>query len=290
VTLAELVPLAINASLFLIVFALGLSANLSDATFLFRQPVLLVRSLLAMNVVMLAFAVAVALLFDIDPSIKIALVALALSPVPPTLPGKQQRSGGTASYAIGLFVAASVVAIGLIPLTIELLGPVFGVEMHVPASNIASILMMSFAVPLIVGMAVRHFATNLAVRIVHPISKLATVLLACAFLLVLINAYSAIWAQIGNGVVFFIVLFTGIGVAAGHFLGGPDPDNRTVLALATATRHPAVAMAIASATFPNQKAVAIVMLFHIVLSGIVSGPYAKWRTRVHEGLAIKDAK
>jgi hypothetical protein len=35
-------------------------------------------------------------------------------------------------------------------------------------------------------------------------------------------------------------------------------------------------MAIASATFPNQKAMAIVMLFHIVLSGIVSGPYAKW--------------
>jgi hypothetical protein len=52
-TLAQIILLAVNASMFLIVFALGLETTLGDATSLFRQPGLFVRSILAMNIIML---------------------------------------------------------------------------------------------------------------------------------------------------------------------------------------------------------------------------------------------
>src|SRR5438477_12359498 len=100
-TLAQFIPLAINASMFVIVFVLGLNATLEDAIYLFRRPVLFFRSILSMNIVMLVLAVAVALIFDLTPAIKIALVTLAVSPVPPLLPGKQTKAGGSAAYAIG---------------------------------------------------------------------------------------------------------------------------------------------------------------------------------------------
>jgi BASS family bile acid:Na+ symporter len=58
-------------------------------------------------------------------------------------------------------------------------------------------------------------------------------------------------------------------------------DNRTVLALATGTRHPGVALAIAATTLPNEKAVLAVVLWHLVVGGIVSAPYARWRSRQH---------
>jgi BASS family bile acid:Na+ symporter len=54
-----------------------------------------------------------------------------------------------------------------------------------------------------------------------------------------------------------------------------------VLALATATRHPGVALAIASINFPNQKSVLVVLVWHIILGALVSAPYVRWRTRLH---------
>src|SRR5262245_18829674 len=115
-TLAELIPLAINISLFLLVFALGLKTVKGDALYLVNHPGLLVRSVLSMNVLMVAFAIIVALIFPLPRTIEIALIALAISPVPPILPGKQTKAGGSYSYAISLLATASIVAIVLAPI------------------------------------------------------------------------------------------------------------------------------------------------------------------------------
>src|SRR5688500_14428366 len=100
--LATLISIAIRASIGLIVFGLALNASPQDALYLFRRPGQLVRSLLAMNVMMPLFAAALAAAFDLNPAVKIALIALAVSPVPPVLPKKQLKAGGRASYAVGL--------------------------------------------------------------------------------------------------------------------------------------------------------------------------------------------
>ena len=60
---AELIPIAIKLSIVLLVFALGLHADWRDATSVFRQPRLLVRSILAMAILMIAFVVAIASIF-----------------------------------------------------------------------------------------------------------------------------------------------------------------------------------------------------------------------------------
>jgi len=279
VTIAQLIPFAINASMFLIVFALGLGTTLQDATWLFRRPSLLVRSILSMNIVMLAVAVAIAMLFELPPAIRIAIVALAVSPVPPILPAKQEKAGGSEAYTLGLLTAAALVAIVLVPASIELIGRSFGIDMHEPASTIASIVLASVIVPLAAGIAVNRFAPDFAAKIARPISIFATVLLIVAFLPVLVFEWPTVWSLVGNGIVLVLAAFTLIGLAVGHFLGGPDPGGRTVLALATSARHPGVAIAIASLNFPDhQKAVAAVVMFHLILATIVAIPYVKWRT------------
>ena len=288
-TVAELIGLAINASMFLIVFTLGLNATLDDMTSLFRQPGLLVRSLLSMNIIMLVFAVVVvvALPFDLPPAIKIALVTLAVSPVPPVLPLKQERAGGPSDYAIGLLTAAAVVAIVLVPATIEFLGLAFSIEMHMSAAGVAQIVLVSVVIPLLAGVAVHYFAPRFAVRIGRPVSTVATLLLLAALVPVLFIAWPAIWALIGSGLMIVLIVFTLVGLAAGHLLGGPNPDDRTVLALATATRHPGVAAAIATINFPDQKAVGAVVICHLLIGAIVSLPYVSWRKRAHAAGAPK---
>jgi bile acid:Na+ symporter, BASS family len=282
-TLAQLIPLAISVSMGLIVFALALHASVQDATFLLRRPGLLARSLFSMNVVMPVFAALVASFFDLHPAIKIALLALAVSPVPPILPKKEVEAGGTPSYVIALLVAAAVFAVVLAPLAVDLLGRTFGVAVHVPASRVAPVVLITVIVPLFLGLILRRIAAEFAARIARPVSIFATALLGVSFLPVLVGIWPSLMVMVGNGMLAVLALFTLTGIAVGHLLGGPNHDDRTVLALATGTRHPGVALAIASVTFPEEKAVLAVLLWHLIVGAIVSLPYVSWRKRTHAG-------
>src|SRR5262245_52979778 len=116
--LAALIPLVLQASIFLLVFGLGLKSDQQDVLYLFRQPSLLVRSLLSMNIVMPLFAAALAAAFNFHQAVEIALTALAVSPVPPILPKKEVKAGGHASYAIGLLAVVALFAIAFVPAAI----------------------------------------------------------------------------------------------------------------------------------------------------------------------------
>src|SRR5215831_3754407 len=199
-TFAELIPIVIKLSIVLLVFALGLHADWRDAISVFRQPRLLVRSILAMAILMIAFVVVIASVFDLQPAIKIAILALAVSPVPPLLPNRQQMAGGSGSYAIGLMVAAALFAIVLMPFFVEVLGGYFHAETHMEFRQVAAIVAVSIITPLAAGMFVRYVAPEFAERIVKPVSIFAAVLLVDAALIVLFNLSDAIWGMIGHGV------------------------------------------------------------------------------------------
>lgn len=279
-TFAQLIPLAINISLFLLVFALGLKTVKGDALYLINRPGLLIKSLLSMNVLMVFFAVVVDVIFPLPRTLAIALVALAISPVPPILPGKQTKAGGSYSYAISLLATASVAAIVLAPFAVGIAGSVFGLSLGISAGKIASIVLLSIVLPLGAGILMRFWLPEISERIARPISLAATVLLALAVLPVLVKAWPAVWALTGSGLVLVLVAFSLVGLAIGHFLGGPDEHERTVLALATATRHPGVAIAIVSLNFPDEKAALAVVLYHLVIGTLAAIPYVRWRRGV----------
>jgi BASS family bile acid:Na+ symporter len=280
-TIAELIPVAINLSMGLIVLGLGLGASFAEASYLLRRPGLLARSIAAMNVVMLAFAALVAAVFELDIAIEVALGALALSPVPPILPNKQTKAGGTAAYIVSLLAIAAICSIVIVPLGVHLFGLFFGDGREVPASAVLTPVLASVVVPLLIGLVAHQLMPAFAERSSRYVAIAGAILLVLAFLPVLVTIWPALMGMVGNGTLVILALFTLVGVAVGHFLGGPDEDNRSVLALATGTRHPGVALAIAAATFPEEKTVIAVVLWHLVVGAIVSGPYVKWRQRAH---------
>ena len=86
---------------------------------------------------------------------------------------------------------------------------------------------------------------------------------------------------VGEGVLAALGGFTLVGIAVGHWLGGPSEQHRSVLALATGSRHPGIALALASINFPDQKDVIAVVLYHLLIGALVALPYVIWRKRVH---------
>jgi bile acid:Na+ symporter, BASS family len=279
-TVQALIVLALKLSILLSVFAIGLDARADDAIALMRRPSQLLRSLLAIDVLMPLVVAGIVGFFDLRPPVEMALVALAVSPVPPILPKKQMKAGGAPLYAIGLLVLAALVAIVFIPLGVKLFGLFLQTPVAMKAWPIARLALVTILAPLAAGMALRQLNPAIALRIAQPIARTAGALLLICVVPVLITQTPEILAVIGNGTIAAIVAFLLVGLAAGHLLGGPDPHDRAVLALATATRHPGIALAIVASNFPEQKQILPVILLRSVLGAIVSIPYLIWRRKV----------
>jgi len=275
-SLVALMVVVLKASVFLNVLALGMSARASDATFVLSRPWLLLRSILAMNVVMPLIAAALVQAFNLNPALKVALVAASLSPVPPLLPRREFKAGGAAPYTIGLLVAAAVLAVGLVPLGLTVFGWAFGKDAHVPERAIATLVLTTVLSPLLIGVTIRYFAPLVAERLIKPVLIIGAVFLVAGTLPVPL-AWRSIGALIGNGTLLGLVAFSIAGLAVGHWLGGPDPARRNVLALSTACRHPAIALAIASTNVAEPKPVMAAVMLYLIVSLLVSVAYVKLR-------------
>jgi BASS family bile acid:Na+ symporter len=278
-TLAQAIPLVVQVSMMLIMFAVALEGSFADIAYLWRKPGLLVRSLLAMNVAMPLFAVALAALFDLKQAVAVVLFGLALAPVPPILPKKELKAGGRQPYVLGLLSASALFSIVFVPAAAHLAGLVYHRPVDITPLTMARIVATSMLLPLLAGLATRRLGPRLAARAAAPLSIAGTLLLVLAFLPVLFGAWHAIVALFGDLTLVAIVAFTIVGLAIGHALGGPDPDERTVLALATSSRHPAIAVAVAH-NFPDRPALLAAVLLSLLVGAVVCGPYVKWRGRV----------
>jgi bile acid:Na+ symporter, BASS family len=282
-SLQTLIPIVLEASMLLSVLAIGLRASAQDATYLFRRPAELGRALLAMNVLMPLFAVALVSIFDLRPAVAIALVALAVSPIPPLLPNKLTKAGGTKSYAIGLLVAAGVLAIVFVPAALEILELIFNIPLKMNLGSVAALICTTVLLPLALGIAVHDRLPSLAKRLVRPIAQIAGIALLASVIAILFSAAPSIWSLIGNGIVIALAAFVLVGLTIGHVLGGPEPENRSALAISTASRHPGIAIAIAVANFPQQKLATAAVLLYLLVNAVFSLPYHFWlKHREHQ--------
>jgi bile acid:Na+ symporter, BASS family len=144
------------------------------------------------------------------------------------------------------------------------------------------IVLVTIIAPLTAGLLVRQVAPTFAKRVAGPLATSATVLLVGGVLPILFTTWPAIRSLVGNGTLAGIAAFVLIGLVAGHLLGGPEEDGRTLLALSSASRHPGIAMAAAHADFPQQTLVPAAIMLYLIVSAVVSMPYLSWRRRTRE--------
>jgi bile acid:Na+ symporter, BASS family len=285
-TFAQLIQAALPVSLALIVIALGMHCPFGAAVSLFRDPGLLLRSVLSMNVVMPFVAVVIAANTSLSLPVKVALMALAVAPVPPVLPPKELRLVARESYVFGLLVVMALLSIVLVPLTIAIFGAVFGRQAYINPLIVARVVALSVLAPLALGMVFRHFFPALAARAQPLLSKAGTVVLLAGLLIILLHGWRGFVDIADSRTLVACAAVALIGVAVGHFLGGPNSDDRTVLALATASRHPGIAAAVGGALFPGDRRIVLTVLLYLIVASIVTMPYSAWRKRLHARVAV----
>lgn len=279
--LLQLSMLALKVSVLVLVFALGLNATTAEATYAFRHPRRLLRGFLAMAVVVPVVAAAFALLTDLPRPVAIAIIAMSISPVPPILPMTQLKRGGRPEYVYGMLVAAALLSIIVVPVAVLALSALFGEEARFPPAAVAKIVVLSVLAPVALGIAVRHFWTEGAERVGPWLTKAATVVLAVALLPVLARAWPAMRGLMGTGTsVAVVAAVVVVSIAAGHLLGGPNREDRMALAIASATRHPGVALALARTAAPDEPLVPAAILVYFLAAVVLTGVYSAIRKRM----------
>lgn len=278
-TAQQALILLLQASIFLTVLGFALRSSLAEATSMLRRPSLLLRAWLAMLVIMPIVVTTLVTEFAHRGSVLIGLVALSVSPVPPMVPRKLVKAGGSREYVAGLFVAMSLIAIVTVPLSVMILNAVFGSHANLGADRVATILGMSVLLPAALGIAIRHVVPRSATY-AGPVLRIATILLAMGVVLLIVGTWDALRAVVDLRFIVGAVLMAVLGLVVGHLLGGPVEGNRTALAISTASRHPALALAVAlSVPEANKQAELGIILVYLVVATLVCIPYQKWRER-----------
>ncbi len=287
-TAAQWLGLVLQASIMLTVLGLGLTTSWDEAMYLLRRPALLLRAVLSMNVVMPVVAAILATSFSLPLEVKVALIALAFSPVPPMIQKKQIKAGGSHEYVVGLLVAMSVLAIVLVPLTVVILDHVFDRSATIGPFAVAKIMIMTVLAPLLVGLLIRH-SLPAAEKASGAVMATATIFLLISVVLLLFGLWPITRTYVGNGVVLMLAAMAAIGLLVGHFFGGPLAGDRTALAISTSSRHPAVALAIAtSGAVTEPKPELAIILLYSVIAAILAIPYQRWRDKTSPVVAANN--
>jgi BASS family bile acid:Na+ symporter len=278
--LKQIVILALQVSILATVFGFGLKTRFDDLAYLFHRPGLLVRSVLSVLVIVPILALVFVRMFDFRPTAEIALMALAISPVPPLLPRKEAKVGGQQSYGLALMAVLAALAIVTIPLWLEILQRLANRPLGAPPGTVARVVIVSTLLPLGLGVAVRALLPAFADKIEAPVALVARVLLPMAVLVLLAATWRQVLGATGAGTILAMIAFVAAGLLVGHLMGGPDPENAVVLALSSACRHPAIALTIASSNFPDQHFAGTILLF-LIVNALVGIPYLAWHKRQH---------
>ena len=277
----KLLSLGSQLSLFLMVLATGMAAQHGEATALLRQPALLVRSVVAMQVLAPVVAVLLATRFSVDPVVGIALVALATGPVPPFLPRKELGVNGERSYVVSVLATSALLSVITVPVTLSLLSDVFGLPLLLAPLALAKVLLVGVVVPLAVGLVLARVAPAFSATWAWPIGAASAVVLGLATLPQLVAMLPAFTTLAAGGALIVMATYAAFTLIIGHVLGGTEPEHRRALALSTATRHPGIAIALVSANFTDLPLAVPAVLLLVLVSALATAPYVAMTRRRH---------
>jgi len=276
-SVAQIIGLLAQVSVIATVFALGLRATWQDITHLLGRPGLLLRSILATYLLTPILALLLVQVVPAPKSVSVAVLLMAISTGAPMLPKKLLKFGGKAPYIYRMAVVMALLAIVTLPISRSLLAAYFGRDASIAPGPVALLLSKMFLGPLFAGVVVRHFAPRLAELAGEPIISLAGLVLLGIVLLLVVTNYTAILGVGLPGLV-IIVLMTAVALAVGHILGGPDPTDRTALAVTCASRFPGLALLVATLNFPNAKPLPVIVAY-LLISSLAMIPYLVWRQK-----------
>jgi BASS family bile acid:Na+ symporter len=272
----------VSLTIFTLIFALGVNHSFEQLTSLWRKPGLLLRSLLAV-VLVVPLVVLLLWVFDLSPAVATGLAVLAAAPGAPLTYKRSQMAGGDPTYTASLQLTLALLAVAITPLILAVFSSLFGLVIKgVTLFQVARQVAQVTFLPVIIGLSLQEFAPRLAEVLRKPVSMLANILfilllLILILLLALVPKLRAM-LHVGGSATVAILLMVAVSLAIGHLLGGPRRDQRSALATACIARNVGLALFIAELSDYGQYLIPTILTY-MILGGLLAIPYAVWSRR-----------
>jgi bile acid:Na+ symporter, BASS family len=266
-------------SVALIVFAEALRIAPNQVVAYFKDhPLVMLRALVASLILVPAAALGLILLLEPAPAVAVGLAILvACPPAPLMIKSATKTGGGDAAFIASLHLCLAALAVVTVPAILHVLSIPLGFRAGVDPASLLSLLAKTILIPIAAGLAVRALFPARADAFGPLVGKVGTV----GLLLVVIALLGALFRTLLNMDAWSYVVIAAVcvaGLAIGHLLGPQNGQQKTVLAIECAVRHPGLAVTIASTNFTPQQALPV--LVPCVLTFIViATAYLLWRGR-----------
>lgn len=280
--MAQAPLLLVSVALFTIMFALGVGLNGEAIVQLRQRPALLIRvltgscllvPLLALLLLHLSLSVA------LSPPARFGIALMAACPSAPLTLRKAGKTGGDRELAAVLQACAAVAAIATIPLIADLYRSSFGVTgWDIGPKEVALQVAQAQVLPLLAGLALRRWQPALAQRLSGPLDKLANGLLLLLIALLLLMSLPLLlpFAAANLLGLAFMAAMVLAALAIGFLLAGPDPRERTTIALVTSMRNPGLALLLATTYGAGLAGLRLAVLSYLVVTVLLSIPFLRW--------------
>jgi BASS family bile acid:Na+ symporter len=273
----------VTVTIFSLMLAMGVSHSFQQLTSLWHRPVLLLRSLLAVIVLVPAVVGLLLWVFELPLAVATGLAVLASTPGAPLTYKRSQMAGGDPTYTASLQLTLALLAVVITPLILVIFCALFelGAGRVSPFEVARQVAEVTF-LPVITGLLIQHLAPRLADVIGKPVRMLANILFIVLFLVVIVLLVLSpdlrMTLNLGGLPTATIIIMAGSSLAIGHLLGGPSREQRSVLAIASIARNVGLALFIAGLSDYGQNFIPT-LLTYMILGALLAVPYSVWSKR-----------
>jgi BASS family bile acid:Na+ symporter len=270
-----IVAIASSQLVTLLSFDMGLSLRWGVLRKEARNPVLW-RAVVAAVLGVPLLAILVAATLPLNPPARGVIVLMAISPGAPMLMNKARKSGNLA-LAVTLALVLTFAALVSVPVEIAVLNRLFPVDLHASSAELLRRLLPKLLLPLVLGFVVRG-AWPAGAKAMEPFIRR---LFQLALLVAAIGAVAASWyvvAHMSPWAWLAMLLVTTGAVLLGETVGGREPRDRATVVYAIVWGNPAIAMAVVGLSYPELRAVPIIVTYALLRAVLVL-PYAVLSSR-----------
>jgi len=229
--------------------SIGLEVTFKEILLAASNKSLFMKALFANFILVPLLGLGVARILPMPANIETGFLLLAAAPGAIFAINFTRRTQDSVPFAAALLFALTVLSVVVTPFLAQLMLNIDEpITLHYDRAFQA--LFLYVLLPLLAGFALNRWASTVALRLRKPVSACAGI----SFVLVTVTTMglkSAATKQIGSNGLLAMLLLIAASMVIGWILGGPDRGTRRVLTVNSSMRNVALALAIASRSFPG---------------------------------------
>jgi bile acid:Na+ symporter, BASS family len=230
--------------------SLGLEVTWQQLVSLLRDKGLLCRALAANLILVPLLGLALARIFPMPLDFAIAFLLLAAAPGAPMSLRHTRNRDDDAPFAAALLFTLILAAICFTPLIAELLLPA-QTRLSVPYDRVATIALLYMVLPGLIGIAIQRWGEETVM--IQRVTFISARVFFLVWVILVTAEQSRAVRQLGLPTLAAMVSLVIGSMIIGWFLGGPQRDNRRILATGTSMRNVALCAVIAIESFPGTR-------------------------------------